>query len=66
MTQTNLSTKQKQTQRHREQTCGCPGGGEVEEEWTGSLGLADPSYCIENGQTTRSYCIAQRTIVNIL
>ena len=23
MTQMNLSTKQKQTQRHREQTCGC-------------------------------------------
>ena len=27
MVQTNLSTKQKQTQRHREQTCGCRGGG---------------------------------------
>ena len=23
----NLSTKQKQTQRHREQTCGCQGEG---------------------------------------
>ena len=23
----NLSTKQKQTYRHREQTCGCEGGG---------------------------------------
>ena len=23
----NLSTKQKQTHRHREQTCGCQGGG---------------------------------------
>ena len=23
----NLSTKEKQTQRHREQTCGCQGGG---------------------------------------
>ena len=26
MTQMNLSTKQKQTHRHREQTCGCQGG----------------------------------------
>ena len=31
MTQMNLSTKQKQTHRHREQTCGCQGGGEVGE-----------------------------------
>ena len=28
MTQMNLSRKQKQTHRHREQTCGCQGGGE--------------------------------------
>ena len=27
MAQMNLSTKQKQTQRHREKTCGCQGGG---------------------------------------
>ena len=27
MTQMNLSTKQKQTHRHREQTCGCQGEG---------------------------------------
>ena len=27
MTQVNLSTKQKQTHRHREQTCGCQGEG---------------------------------------
>ena len=26
MTQMNLSTKQKQTHRHRKQTCGCQGG----------------------------------------
>ena len=41
----NLSTKQKQTQRHREQICGCQGregwGG-----WTGSLGLEDANYYI--------------------
>ena len=28
MTQMNLFTKQKQTHRHREQTCGCQGGKE--------------------------------------
>ena len=28
MTQMNLSTKQKQIHRHREQTCGCQGGRE--------------------------------------
>ena len=38
MVQMNLSTKQKQTQRHREQTCGCPGAGVM--EWEG-LGVWD-------------------------
>ena len=28
----NLSMRQKQTQRHREQICGCQGGGGVGEE----------------------------------
>ena len=27
MAQMNTPTKQKQTHRHREQTCGCPGEG---------------------------------------
>ena len=32
MTQMNISVKQKQTHRHREQTCGCQvGGGKVGE-----------------------------------
>ena len=31
MTQMNLSSKQKQTHRYKEQTCGCQGGGGVEE-----------------------------------
>ena len=42
----NLSMKQKQTHRHREQTCGCQGGGRVEEGQSGSLGFADPNYYI--------------------
>ena len=46
MTQMNLSIKQKQTHRHREQACGCQAGGEVREGWIGSLGLADANHCI--------------------
>ena len=45
----NLSTKQKQTHRHREQPCGCQGGRGVEEGRIGSLGLAGANYYIENG-----------------
>ena len=41
MTQMNLSTKQKQTHRHREQICGGQGGGRVGKGWTGSLRLTD-------------------------
>ena len=41
MTQMNLSTKQKQTHRHREQTGGAKGEGGVGEGWSGRLGLAD-------------------------
>ena len=33
MTQKNLSTKQKQTHRCREQTCGCPGQGVMDWEF---------------------------------
>ena len=42
----NLSMKQKQIPRHREQTCGCQWGEGVEEGWIGSLGLADAKYYI--------------------
>ena len=44
MTQMNLPMKQ--THRHREQTCGCQGGGSVREGWSGHLGLADVNYYI--------------------
>ena len=40
----NLSTKQKQTHGHREQTCVCQGVGRA--GWTGSLGLVDANYYI--------------------
>ena len=41
-----LIVKQKQTHRHREQTCGCQGC--VGEGWIGSLGLVDANYYIYN------------------
>ena len=42
----NLPTKQKQTSRHREQTCGGQVGGETGEGWIGSFGLVDANYFI--------------------
>ena len=57
----NSFMKQKQTQRHSPQTWGQEGGN-TGEGWMGSL--AD--HGTENGYTTRSYCIAQGTIFNIL
>ena len=44
----------------------CQEGSGREWEWTGSLGLVDTSYYIWNGETIRSYCIAQRTISSLL
>ena len=41
MTQMDLFTKQEQTHRHREQTCGCQAGGRLGEGWMGSLGLTN-------------------------
>ena len=38
MTQMNLSMKQKQTHRHREQTCGCQGGGDLGRVGVGGWG----------------------------
>ena len=40
MTQINLSLKQKQTHRHRDQICGCQQGGRGEQGWTRNLELA--------------------------
>ena len=48
-TQMNISTNQKQTHRHRQQTAGSQGGGRVWEGWIGSLGLAGAAYAIQNG-----------------
>ena len=48
MTQMDLSLKQKQPHRYRDQICGCQGeegGGRS----TGSLGLTDANYYTQNG-----------------
>ena len=49
MTQMSSSAKQKQTYRHRAQTCGCQGGEVVEEGWIGSLGLTDANSNMYDG-----------------
>ena len=46
MVQTNLSTKKKQTHRHREQIAVVKLGGWLGEVWTGSLVLVDANYYI--------------------
>ena len=48
ITQMNLSMKEKQTHKHREQTCDCQGEGGGE-KWIRNLGLADASYHTEKG-----------------
>lgn len=49
MTQINSSTKQIKTHRHREQICSCQGGERTREGQSGSLGLVDANYYIQNG-----------------
>ena len=62
----NLLTKQKQINRHREQTWCCQAVGSSGNGWIGCLGLANGNYYVENGQTTMSYYIGQGTISKIL
>ena len=45
-TQMNLQTKQKQTHRYREETCGCPGKEGFGDGWIGSLGLEGANYYV--------------------
>ena len=40
----NISTKQKQTHRRKEQTCGCQGEEGMKEGRIGGLELADANY----------------------
>ena len=41
-------------------------GEGVREEIEWKVGIADVGHYIRNGQSTRSYCVAQRTIVTTL
>ena len=61
MIQMKLSVKQKQTHRHKTESCGGVGEGQI-----GSLGLTDANYYTQNGSTARSYWTAQGTLFNIL
>ena len=45
----NVSTKQKQTHRHREQTVVAKGEVAKWKGWIGSLGLAEANDYIQNG-----------------
>ena len=57
----NVFTERKQTHRHREQICDCQGGEGLEDR----VEVWDANY-YTHSTSTRSYCIAQWTIINIL
>ena len=61
----NLSTKQKQTRRHREKTCGCHGGGGSGVDWEFGVSRCKLLH-LEWVKTLRSYCTAQGTISSLL
>ena len=65
MTQMNLSTKQKQTHRHREQTCGCQGGRGLGRDGL-EFGISRGKLVYRRWINSRSYCRAQGTLFNIL
>ena len=66
---TNIPTKQKQTHRHRDQPCVFQGGerwavDEEEKDWEFGISRSKLLYIYK--KVTRSYCITQGTIFNIL
>ena len=63
MAQMNLSPEKKQTHRLGELIVVAKGEGVG---WTGSLGLVDANYYIQNGSAMRSYCTAQGIIAHLL
>ena len=65
MAQMNLSTKQKQSHRHGEWTCGCQGGrggNGIDQEF----GVSRCKVLHLNGQAMRSYSTAQKTVSSLL
>ena len=63
MIQINISMKQKQTHRYREQTCGFPGRGRRGLDWEYGISKGKLLY---TGWINKCYTIAQGTICNIL
>ena len=57
MTQMNLSMKQKQTHRHREQTCGYQGGGGMGEGWIESLAWINNKVLLYSTWTCVQYLV---------
>ena len=64
----NLSTKQKQTQRHREESCGYQEGREAGVKWIGSLQLTDVNYIYtmdkQQDPTVQHRDYIQYTVIN--
>ena len=60
----NIFKKQKWNHRHREQICGCYGGG-VGERWTGSLGLADKNYYIQKIDKQQGPTVQHRELYSV-
>ena len=61
----NLSMKQKQTHRHREQAVGCQAGGAVGAGWIESLGLADAKYYIYKMDKQQGPTVEHRELYSI-
>ena len=67
MAHRNLSTKEKETHRHSEQTCDCQGGGGGRRmDWEFEVSRCKILYILIELINKRSYYIAQGAIFNIL
>ena len=62
----NLFTKQKQIRGHREQTCGCPGGGGREWDGWGVCGQQMKAIHLEWISNKLPVCLAQGNYIQSL
>ena len=60
-----VSPAERSLHKHRAQTCGCQGEGEVE-GWEGSVGLVGANYYIQNRETMKSQRVAQGALFSVL